>query len=142
MKSYKRYTRKTGRVKSRSTQTSPWLEIKLTPGGWEELRRWQRHIFEDFYALSEYPSPKRKRELRGLPNWPEIGKRRKLASSIHSSLWQTVADLHFQRFRVKFDITHPSTHQPFSVGGVPGGHQFFGLTAILHHGLGFKLGRL
>lgn len=66
MKSNKCNTGKTGRAKSGTTQTSPWLEIKLTPGGWEELRRWQRHVFEDFYALSGYPSPKQKRDLRRL----------------------------------------------------------------------------
>ena len=55
-----------GREKSGSTPIRPWLETKLTAGGWEELRRWQRHVFEKLYALSGYPSAKQKRELRRL----------------------------------------------------------------------------
>jgi len=66
MNSYKPTVSRTGRAKAGSTQISPWLEIKLTPGGWEELRRWQRHVFENFYAVCGYPSPKQKRELRRL----------------------------------------------------------------------------
>lgn len=66
MKNYQNKIRKTGRAKSGSTQINPWMEIKLTPGGWEELRRWQRHVFEKLYALSGYPTTKQQRELKRL----------------------------------------------------------------------------
>lgn len=76
-KSYQSKTDNNRRAKLDSTQTvisPPWLEIKLTPGGWEELLRWQRRVFENFYALVGYPTAKQKRELRRLTKLAKLRK--------------------------------------------------------------------
>ena len=51
-------------VKGSSTGSMPWMEFNLSAGGRDELRRWQRHMFEKLYTLLGYPCSKRFRKPR------------------------------------------------------------------------------
>lgn len=51
-------------MKGSSTGNMPWMEFNLSAGGRDELRRWQRHMFERLYTLFGYPCSKRFRKSR------------------------------------------------------------------------------